>query len=267
MDARSTTTAGLIASAIDETLREFVEEPFFNIREHDYQAVLFGKLRTLFPVPIPVQFRMNPATSKGHDWKGPKTARVHRESCIGRKGKGGDAVNIDLIVFHDGVVTLQCHQDGPTALQEPVQLPDLAAAIEIKNAPSMNGGEAVKFAADVTRLARFQQTCPQLLCYAVVFDQSISLPSASSSRARATDWLARVQGLRARAVAPASPYVEVCYVIRRHSYQRGRTSAPPTSAPWTWMRSTPQTPHRVLSRRMPAARPQPWRGTLAIERR
>jgi hypothetical protein len=212
MESHSTPTADLIASAIDEMLREFVEEPFYNIREHDYQAVLFGKLRALFSVPIPVRFTMNPATSEGHDWEGPKTARVHRESCIGRKGSGDKVVNIDIVVCREGVVTLQCHQHGPTALQEPVQLQDLAAVIEIKNAPSMNGGEATKFAADVTKLGRFQQQNPHLLCYAVVVDQSISLPSASSRRARPRDWLALVEALQPHTVVPAPPYVEVCYV-------------------------------------------------------
>lgn len=205
-------SANLIGAAIDEMLREFVEQPFLNAREYDYQAVLFAKLRARFPHPVPMRFVMNPSTASEHEWIAPKTARVHGESCIGQKGITNGYVNVDLIVFHDGMVTLPCHEHGPTALQETVQLADLDAVIEVKNAPSANLQQAREFVNDIARLARLQQQNQRLLCYAVVIDQSISLPSAKARKVRPRNWLALVAGLRAHSATPDRPFVEVCYV-------------------------------------------------------
>jgi hypothetical protein len=204
-------TASLVGGSIVEMLREFIQWPFLNVREHDYQAVLFAKLRSRFPDPVPVRFNMNPSLAKAHLWKDPRTSRVHREGCLGKKGTSG-YVNVDIVVFRDGLVTLNCHRDGPTAMQETVRIDELEAAIEIKNAPSLNGAEASKFAADVARLAHLQSQHPQLLCYAVVIDQAISLPGIAQGARDPRDWLSLVQGLDRHPQRPPGPHVEVCYV-------------------------------------------------------
>jgi hypothetical protein len=155
---------------------------------------------------------MNPKGEPPHDWDQPCTSRVHSESCVGQKGAAGQYVNIDLVVLRDAEVEIPCHVDGPTALQETVFLNDIEVAVEVKNAPSKNKDEARKFAADVAKLAKLQQQRKELVCFSLVIDQSISLPSAGSRRDLVRDWLEMARDLRRSDTEPARPFVEVWFV-------------------------------------------------------
>jgi hypothetical protein len=212
MTVETLTAQTIVRESIDEILREFLVQPFFNVREVDYQAVLFGRLRARIPNSVPVQFAMNPRTASPHEWMEPRTSRVHVESCVGRKGVAGESVNIDVVVLRDAAVELPCHVHGPTALQETVLLSDVEVAIEIKNAPSKNSAEARKFAADVTKLAKLQQQRSELACFGLVIDQSISLPIARSRADLVFDWLDLVRDLRRHDAEPVPPFVEVWFV-------------------------------------------------------
>lgn len=202
----------VVREAIEGLLLQFLANPFHNVREHDYQAVLFGDLRVRIPNSVPVRFAMKPEGSDPHGWVQPRTARVHRESCIGPKGIVGGYVNVDLVVLRDAEVELPCHIDGPTGLQETVLLDDVEVAVEIKNAPSKNKGQALKFVSDVTRLAKLQKQRGELICFSLVIDQSISLPLATSKYADVRDWLAMVPDLHRYDVEPPRPFVEVWFV-------------------------------------------------------
>lgn len=206
------TAQAIVRQLIDEMLREFLVQPFFNVREVDYQAVLFGRLRARIPDVVPVRFAMNPRTASPHEWMEPRTSRVHIESCVGQKGIAGESVNIDVVILRDAEVELPCHVHGPTAPQETVLLNDVEVAIEIKNAPSKNSAEARKFAADVAKLHKLQQQRSELTCFGLVIDQSISLPIARSRTDLVVEWFDLVRDLRRYDSEPAPPYVEVWFV-------------------------------------------------------
>lgn len=212
----ATDAASLVRDSIEDLLRQYVRAPLFNGREKDYQAVLFGMLRTKLPETVPAKFvEKNGRPNSRHLWSdeaGAHTSRVHLELGFGQKGLAGAATKPDLVVFRDHPVTLRCSPDGPADIQDSLQVDDVEVAIEVKAAPSKNSGEAAKFAADVIKLAKLQCAYPELRCFAVVIDKTVSTPFASSVGLRAGDWLERVTSLERRATRSDGPVIEVGYI-------------------------------------------------------
>lgn len=163
----------IIRKCIRQLLEEHVTAPFAEIREADLQAKLAGLIRGgLTPPTVPVIID----TKSPHQYApGLFTSRVHLEMKV-----TGD-LRCDVVVLRaERETVLTCYKSGPTDIVRRLRPDDVEAVVEIKAAPSRFPGIGDQIASDIRKLGELQRKHPQISCFFVLVDKSISVPGAKS---------------------------------------------------------------------------------------
>jgi hypothetical protein len=171
-----------IRERIQALLQDFRDRPFFDVREADPQARLFSALRDCVQ-PSDVELTLTPHGRQIHKLPASlRTSRVHRELKLDAELK------IDIAVLRaNGAVEFVVHQNGPLDIIAPVRGEDLAAAIEIKAAPSRNMWGA--FRDDLAKLSSITAAYPACFGFFVALDKSLHLGGATSRVQPCEKWL------------------------------------------------------------------------------
>jgi len=166
-------TRCVIREAIQQVMREHVEEPFLLIREVGLQARLWSILRdNLDPSVVTSQIT---AKSAGH-----RHTREFRTSRVQLELKVGGTKKSDVTVFRaDRKPRLTCWPAGPTDVVAGVDPEDVEAVIEMKAAPSRAPEQRAAFADDIEKLDALRAKHAHLQCYFVLIDKSLPVPGAA----------------------------------------------------------------------------------------
>jgi hypothetical protein len=206
-----TQACAAIRTAIRTVLVDFIERPFFDVREADVQARLLHEIRArLTPPDVPLVLRPHGDVPLHRHPAGLRTSRVHREAKL------GEGLQLDLVVLAEaGPVEFMVHRNGPLDVIAPVRLEHLAAVVEVKAAPSKNMWKS--FCKDLGKLCEVVRLAPGCGAFFVAFDKSLALGGTSSTARPCFDWL---DGLVEDPTGPIEAhYVDAEY---RVNYRRGR---------------------------------------------
>jgi hypothetical protein len=174
-------TRPVIRQAIQQVLREHVEEPFLLIREAGLQARLWGLLRqNLTPMVVHSQIKAkHPLHRHTREFQ---TSRVQLELKV------GGTLKSDIVIFRaDRGPRLTCWAAGPTDVVAAVVPDDVEAVIEMKASPSRAREQREAFAEDITKLADLSTRYPHIECYFVLVDKSLSVAGATCDPSQADE--------------------------------------------------------------------------------
>jgi hypothetical protein len=167
-----TDTQRVIREAIRQILLEHVQGPFVLIREAGLQARLWSILRQNL-TPALVNSEISAKSPLHQHTTEFQTSRVQLELKVGGPEKS------DIVVFRaDRRPRLTCWPAGPTDVVAKVEPDDVEAVIEIKAAPSQAREQRAAFADDILKLEELHAKHPQLACFFVLVDKSLSVPGA-----------------------------------------------------------------------------------------
>lgn len=177
-------TQQVIREAIQQVLREHVKEPFMLLREVGLQASLWSNLRqTLSPAVVCSQIRPKSRNSRHQHTRDFETSRVQLELKVGGKRRKSD-----IVVFRaDRKPRLTCWPAGPTDVVAAIKPDDVEAVIEMKAAPSQANELRARIDDDLQKLSELRAEHPQIQCYFVLIDKSVSVPGASCDPSLAQD--------------------------------------------------------------------------------
>lgn len=178
-----TSTRHVIREAIQQVLREHVEEPFLLLREVGLQARLWCLLRQeLKPGVVNSQIAAK-RTSRHRHTRDFKTSRVQLELKVGGRKKS------DIVVLRaDRKPRLTCWPPGPTDVVAAIEPEDVEAVIEMKAAPSQSLKQRAAFDDDLEKLDNLRVKQPHIQCYFVLIDKSLSVPGATCDPTQAGSW-------------------------------------------------------------------------------
>lgn len=173
---------GAIRAGITHVLKDFLKNPYFDMRERDVQARIFHEIRSRIEpkdVPLVLQ-RYGHGKHSFPDTM--RTSRVHCEVEIRPEGV------IDIGVFKaNEPVTLRVHVNGPLDVIKLVREEDLVGIIEVKAAPSKNMWK--KFSEDLKRLQKMISRNKWAMGYFAAFDKSLHLGGTNSNIVPNFKWL------------------------------------------------------------------------------
>ena len=199
-------TRRVIRAAIQQVLREHVEEPFMFLREVGLQARLWSLLRQELK-PEVVDSQVTAKSSRHQHTRYFKTSRVQLESKIGGTKKS------DVIVLRaDRKPRLICWSAGPTDVVSAIEPSDVEAVIEMKAAPSRGRKDRAAFVADIGKLDELRAKHPDIECYFVLIDKSLPVPGAACDPSQSTDdtWTLDLRGELQESLRDASrSFVEI----------------------------------------------------------
>ncbi len=172
-------TRRAIREAVQQVLREHVQEPFLWIREAGLQARLWSLLRQNLTSSV-VSSQITAKDPLHRHTRGFQTSRVQLELKV------GGILKSDIVIFQaDRTPRLTCWAGGPTDVVAAVEPDDVEAVIEMKASPSRAREQREAFAEDVKKLADLRARYPHIQCYFVLVDKSLSVPGAACDPSRA----------------------------------------------------------------------------------
>jgi hypothetical protein len=174
-------TLATVRDCLRLTLEGFIARPFFDLREGDPQARLFGLLREKI-APDEVDLQLDPHIRHSHHYPtSMRTSRVHRELKY-------DEWRMDIAILRaDGHVRFGVHPNGPMDILAPARGEDLAAVIEVKAAPSRNMWGA--FRDDLDKLSSITGPNDAAFGFLLVLDKSLALGGSRSAISANWRWL------------------------------------------------------------------------------
>jgi hypothetical protein len=199
-------TRKTIREAIQQLLREHVEEPFLLLREVGMQARLWHLLRKAIN-PEFVTAQIMAKNSLHQHTRAFKTSRVQLELKVGGRKKS------DIVILRaDRNPRLTCWPAGPTDVVAAIDPDDVEAVIEMKAAPSRAPEQREAFTDDIKKLDELRGKHPRIQCYFVLVDKSVPVPGASCDPSQSADdtWpLALPRKLQASIAEGTEEFVEV----------------------------------------------------------
>lgn len=199
--------------AIRELLADHVEAPLKNTREEDFRASLLSALRKKFPERALVELwdskqdKSVPLGSKPRE-----TSLVHAEVKLGGdEKKGNEKARVDLVVLND-MVELKIKR-GMTDVQASIRPKDVAAVIELKAAPFGWMREGIK--KDLKKMSHLLERVPNLKCFLVIIDKSISLGLADDGQEDSRR-IRKLEGFLKKIVKRHSEAVRIYYLGRKN---------------------------------------------------
>lgn len=166
-------------AAIKELLNEHVQSPFLNMREADFRASLFGKLRCAFPdlVPVALLDRNGNSVVVMNQEKS-VTSLVHAEvALVSERHESNDLGVSDLAILCDRKSCLESFtiKRGPTDVLKILPTDDVGVVIEIKAGPTCLSGTNKAINKDIEKLKRLLRCAPHVHCFLVIIDKALSL--------------------------------------------------------------------------------------------
>jgi hypothetical protein len=198
-------------AAIHELLTDHAKSPLENTREEDFRATLFSALRKKFSERALVELWDSKDDKPiSQESKQRVTSLVHAEVKLGKDQEKGNAkAKFDLVVLK-GTVQLKIKW-GMTDVQASIQPKDVAAVIELKAAPVRFMRKGIS--KDLEKMAHLLKRFPNLQCFLVVLDKSLSLrPDEDGKDSRSIQKLENIF----REVKQSAKGVQVYYLGKRN---------------------------------------------------
>ena len=143
-------------SAIDELLQEYVQQPYFNMREEDFRSSLLQKLRDRVEETVEVKLvwdkngKSLPLPENGRDKH--TTSRIHSEVRFGKTSK---SPKFDIVILKAHPVSFYVRQSETDVLSK-LDINDVEVVIEVKAAPSNR--QHNEFRRDIEKLKQLTRT-------------------------------------------------------------------------------------------------------------